>query len=419
MKEMNYTHVQLAEYLLYRQNNLIPQHYTSTRQRALFTQKWNGYSAVNGKHYLNNKEIIFDEDKTAFLDRLVNDPRFEMFSKGWSAVYTFLKDRYVNIHQSDVISALQRSEHHQKYAPSKKPKQVRPVSIQEPHKIIQIDESFFTNGYNLLLAIDASSRFLYGLVRHRNIASNDVRDLVNRINTRLGKNPVFISDNGQIFNVIAETNKHINTSVYRSMANGRVERVHRTIKSTLTQLLAAGEVMSEALLQRVINNYNNNALNQAINKTPVVADTQREVKTVKSVATAHHATYPLHTRVRISMYKLHPELLKDVKYKDRHVQHWSNEIYEIVAIHRPRNPTMAAYYLLANQADTKYYFEDLKLANQSVALVANAKAKSPKPKPTQKTRIQKAEERELTWEHRRMKITTEKRVSKPNPRFAV
>ena len=200
------------------------------------------------------------------------------------------------------------------------------------------------------------------------------------------------------------------------MANGRVERVHRTIKSTLTQLLAAGEVMSEALLQRVINNYNN-ALNQAINKTPALADTQREVKTVKSVATAHHPTYPLHTRVRISMYKLHPELLKDVKYKDSHVQHWSNAIYEIVAIHRPRNPTMAAYYLLANQADKKYYHEDLKLANQSVGLVTNAKP--PKPKPIEKTRIQKTEERELTWEHRRMKTTTEKRVPKPNPRFAV
>ena len=104
MKEMNYTRVQLAEYLLYRQNNLIPQHYSSTRQRALFTQKWTGYSAANGKHYLNNKEIIFDEDKLAFLNRLVNDPRFEMFSKGWSAVYTFLKERYVNIHQSDVIA---------------------------------------------------------------------------------------------------------------------------------------------------------------------------------------------------------------------------------------------------------------------------------------------------------------------------
>ena len=119
MKKMNYTRVQLAEYLLYRQNQVVPVHYTSTRQRALFTHKWTGYTTANGKHYLNNKEIVFDEDKTAFLDRLVNDPRFEMFSKGWSAVYTFLKDRYVNIHQSDVISALQRSEHHQKYAPSK------------------------------------------------------------------------------------------------------------------------------------------------------------------------------------------------------------------------------------------------------------------------------------------------------------
>ena len=415
---MNYTLPQLQEFLLYRQNHDIPAVYTSTRQKALFVQKWAGYSAANGKHYLNNKEIIFDEDKLAFLDRLVNDTRFEMFSKGWSAVYTFLKERYVNIHQSDVISALQRSEHHQKYAPSKKVKQVRPVAIQEPHKVIQIDESFFTNGYNLLLAIDSSSRFLYGLVRHRNINSDDVRNLVNRINTRLGKNPVFISDNGGIFNVIAETNKHINTSVYRSMANGRVERVHRTIKSTLTQLLAAGEVMSEALLQRVINNYNN-ALNQAINKTPALADTHREVKTVKSIATTQHPMYPLHTRVRISMYKLHPELLKDVKYKDSHVQHWSDQIYEIVAIHRPRNPTMAHYYLLANQADTKYYHEDLKLANQSVALVANANAKPPKPKPIEKTRIQRTEERELTWEHRRMKTTTEKRVSKPNPRFAI
>ena len=225
-------------------------------------------------------------------------------------------------------------------------------------------------------------------------------DLVNRINTRLGKNPVFISDNGGIFNVIAETNKHINTSVYRSMANGRVERVHRTIKSTtLTQLLAAGEVMSEALLQRVINNYNN-ALNQAINKTPAVADATLHVVTVKSVATAHHPTYPLHSRVRISMYKLHPELLKDVKYKDSHVQHWSDQIYEIVAIHRPtQSYNGGIIILLANQADTKYYHEDLKLANESVALVANANAKA-KPKPTQKTRIQKAEERELTWEHR-------------------
>ena len=63
---------------------------------------------------------------------------------------------------------------------------------------------------------------------------------------------------------------------------------------------------------------------------------------------------------------------------------------------------------------TKY----LKLARiESVALVANVKP--PKPKPTQKTRVQKAEERELTWEHRRMKTTTEKRVSKPNPRFAI
>ena len=101
---MNYTLPQLQEFLLYRQNQVIPAHYTSTRQKALFAQKWAGYSAANGKHYLNNKEIIFDEDKTAFLDRLVNDPRFEMFSKGWSAVYTFLKDRYVNIHQSDVIA---------------------------------------------------------------------------------------------------------------------------------------------------------------------------------------------------------------------------------------------------------------------------------------------------------------------------
>ena len=79
---------------------------------------------------------------------------------------------------------------------------------------------------------------------------------------------------------------------------------------------------------------------------------------------------------------------------------------------------MAHHYLLANQADTKYYHEDLKLANESVGLVANVKAKPLKPKPLQKTRIQKAEERELTWQHRRMKTTTEKRVSKPNPRFA-
>ena len=56
-----------------------------------------------------------------------------------------------------------------------------------------------------------------------------------------------------------------------------------------------------------------------------------------------------------------------------------------------------------------------------MALVANAnaKAKPPKPKPIDKSRNKKAEERELNWEQRRMKTTTEKRVPKPNSRFAI
>ena len=74
-----------------------------------------------------------------------------------------------------------------------------------------------------------------------------------------------------------------------------------------------------------------------------------------------------------------------------------NQVYEIVAIHRPTQSNDGCIIiLLANQGDKKYYHEDLKLANQSVALVANVKAKPPKPKPIDKSRRnKKAEEREL------------------------
>ena len=177
----------------------------------------------------------------------------------------------------------------------------------------------------------------------------------------------------------------------------------------------AGEKMSNALLQRALENFNNN-FSESTRTTAVLASQQ---KTVKSYTNDHtfdrSKLLKVGDFVRVNLKTLNKSLLKDVTYKSSHVKHWSDKIYKIVQVVIPRTVTMQHYYLLENEADKRFYEHDLlHVPSNNPLPIQKAEKIEMKKEVKTKSKQKQAEENELIWQRRRIMPTTEKRIRKPN-----
>jgi hypothetical protein len=423
---MNYTTQDLDEIDNFKQNGVFPGRIRTAEQIRLFRKKADAISKVNGTYFENTKRIILDVDeKKQLILKAYLDPASTCAHRGFPVVYAEIYKSYANISQSFVRDVINSSESKQLHAPSKRTKIVNRTYTDRPNAQISIDETQFLNGYFILLAVDQASKKLWGALKKSNFTKADVIRLIEDINIATQNIPIFIADNGQIFNLTPEEvpNKIIHTKIYTSQANGRIESYNKKVKELMLRYIDNGSVISRALLKKAIDSLNASVSN-SIKLSPDNASNMDRINTIVRPIVAIGPKLAKGDFVRIQNTTTDLSLRKDVTYKSSHVKHWSDEIFQINRVIIPRTPTQTHYYLLNGQADKRYYDHDLlKIPNNSpvkttdVLGVKSERVESTvKPLSPQK----KKENSELEWRGRRHIPSSEKRttpvVSKETPK---
>lgn len=162
------------------------------------------------------------------------------------------------------------------------------VATERPLEIMAMDLMFVDQKNVLLTCIDYYTR----LVRVFEIESKEPKSILNgmgKIFNEIGFPRMLITDNGKEFTAgevkryLCENNvEHHTISVEKHQANGRVERLHRTIWQALRKY-TVGEITNlEKLIESIVEKINN-TYHRGIKCTPNEAWNEPENKTVKEM----------------------------------------------------------------------------------------------------------------------------------------
>lgn len=418
---MNYTQELLDEIHEFIRTGTFPVRIRTEAQKTFFAKRADRVQRINRDYHEVDgnirKKIILDEnEKRRIVLNAYLSPKSSVAHRAFDIVHKHIFGLYANIPQSYVRDVINQCESKQLHAPVKRVKIVAKTYSDKPNKQIAMDETEFINGFFILLAVDAASKKLYGLLKKGNFTKPDVINLINAINIETEAKPMIIADNGKIFELTPEEvpNKIVHTKIYTSQANGRIESYNKKVKELMLKFIDNGEPVSKDLLRRVLFSLNNN-YNNSIKAYPAISSMDNRLTTVPKFVDILGPKISKGDYVRIQNTTQDLSLRKSVTYKSSHVAHWGKEIYRIARVVQPRTPTIQHYYLLEGKGDLHYYDHDLmKIPNNTPILTADVLPKKPDEKSVEGpkkeiSKVKKNEIKELEWNNRYMKPATEKR----------
>jgi len=268
---------------------------------------------------------------------------------GRDRLFNLLRDKYgdeIAPSRRQIAEFLKNQEINQLYHPSKgKPKEIK-SSMTTPGKILGMDlldlQKFQVRGYKYLLnAIDMSSRFLYS-VALKNKTDVEVLNGFKKIYNK-SKIKAVRSDNGSEFINDKFTDylkkngiKQILGEASKPQSNGMIERVNGVIKELIQKALEINEKFDwERNLNKLINNINNSQ-HSITGYTP--NDIQKAYKNDdKIVLDSAHDKELKKKKSNISREVFEKgDLVRLYRPSDKTRQIWSNEVYEIVRVYKPK-----------------------------------------------------------------------------------
>ena len=268
---------------------------------------------------------------------------------GRDKLYNLLRDKYgedKSPSRRQVADWLKQQEINQIYTPSKgKPKDIK-SSMTTPNKILAMDlvnmEKFEVRGFRYLLnCIDMSSRFIYSEA----LKSKEKNDVLKGFKKIFNKSKIKAvrSDNGSefindVFKVYLEKNgiKQILSEASKPQSNGMIERANATIKELIEKSIEINEKFDWVKnLDKLINNINNS-------QHRITGFTPNEIQK----AFKNNNKDILEEAFNKEMKKKKPNISKEVfevgdlvrKHtpSDKTRQVWSDEVYKIVKVYKPK-----------------------------------------------------------------------------------
>jgi len=267
---------------------------------------------------------------------------------GRDKLFKLLRDKYGGkaMSRRQIAHWLKQQEINQMYTPSKGKAKTIKSSMTTPNKILGMDlvnmKKFQVKGYKYLLnAIDMSSRFLYS-VALKNKTNKEVLDDFKKIYNK-SKIKAIRSDNGiefinKKFKEYLEKNniKQILGETGKPQSNGMIERANGSIKELIQKSIEMNENFDWAKnLNKLIDNINNsqhritgftpNAIQTAFrNNDKVVLDEAFDTELKKKKSNISREVFEVGDLVRIH------------KPSDKTRQVWSNEIFTIEKVFKPK-----------------------------------------------------------------------------------
>ena len=305
--------------------------------------------------------------------KILNDEFYKKHNYfGRDKLFNLLRDKYgeeIAPSRRQIADWLKQQEINQLYAPSKgKPKEIK-SSMTTPNKILAMDlvnmEKFQVKGYKYLLnAIDMSSRYVYS-VALKNKKEGEVLNGFKKIYNK-SKIKAVRSDNGSefisdVFKDYLEKNgiKQILSEASKPQRNGMIERANATIKELIQKSLEINEKIDWLKnLNELIDNINNsqhsitgftlNDIQKAYkNNDKIVLDSAYDKELKKKKSNISREVFEVGDLVRLH------------RPSDKTRQSWSDEVYEIIRVYKPKK-TYTVVYMSIKWKDSK---TDLKKRN--------------------------------------------------------
>ena len=282
--------------------------------------------------------------------KILNDKFYKNHNYfGRDKLFNLLRDKYgdkISPSRRQIAEFLKNQEINQLYHPSKgKPKEIK-SSMTTPGKILGMDlvdmQKFQVRGYKYLLnCIDMSSRYLYS-VALKNKTDTEVLNGFKKIYNK-SKIRAVRSDNGSEFINDKFTDylqkngiKQILGEASKPQSNGMVERVNGVIKELIQKALEINEKFDWVKnLNKLIDNINNSQ-HSITGFTP--NDIQKAFKNDdKIVLDSAYSKELKKKKSKISREVFEKgDLVRLYRPSDKTRQIWSNEVYEIVRVYKPK-----------------------------------------------------------------------------------
>jgi len=282
---------------------------------------------------------------------------------GRDKLFNFLRSEYADkeISRRQVAEWLSQQEINQLYAPSKgKPKTFK-SSMTTPNKILMMDlvnmEKFQVRGYKYLFnAVDMSSRFIYS-VAMKNKEKEEVLKSFKKIYNK-SKTHAVRSDNGsefinKPFKDYLEKNgiKQILGEAGKPASNGMIERANATIKELIQKALEINPKFDWVKnLDKLIENINNSN-HRITGHTP--NEIQKAYKNDDNVVLESARDKELKIKKKNISKEVFEkgDLVRRHQPSDKTRQVWSNEIYEIERVYKPKKSYTVYEYKLEGLPD--------------------------------------------------------------------
>ncbi len=293
-----------------------------------------------------------DEDVDKELTKLYYD---EDLTYGRDKLFKTLQERGIDIPRHRIEKWLKSQKLYQMTKPTKKQKNFQIIQSKNVNKVWNIDLVEIGSGI-ILGCIDSFSRYSYGRVLPDKKAKSVVDGLKSILNggtpssptaSGIAKKPsLIVSDNGPEF-VGKETEaflkkesiKHITTTPHNPQANGKIERWNRTIKDLYKKLDMKDEQsihLDQDILNKLVKSYNN-SYHEKIKMSPVEAIKPENHEEINSI-NKKHASFET---INADDVKVGDKVRVVVKHEEENAKqyrpNWSEEIYTITSIRRPKN----------------------------------------------------------------------------------
>jgi len=282
---------------------------------------------------------------------------------GRDKLFNFLRSEYADkeISRRQISDWLKLQEVNQLYAPSKgKPKTFK-SSMTTPNKILAIDlvnmEKFQVRGYKYLFnAVDMSSRYIYSVAmknKEKDEALKSFKKIYNKSKTKAVR-----SDNGseftnEPFKDYLEKNgiKQIFGEAGKPQSNGMIERANATIKELIQKSIEINRKFDWVKnLDKLIENINNSN-HRITGFTPNEIQTAFKNDDNVILDSAHDKELKIKKKNISKEVFEKGDLVRRHQPSDKTRQVWSNEIYEIVRVYKPKKSYSVYEYKLEGLPD--------------------------------------------------------------------
>ena len=282
---------------------------------------------------------------------------------GRDKLFNMLRTKYGDESPSrrQISDWLKLQEVNQLYAPSKgKPKTFK-SSMTTPNKILAIDlvnmEKFQVRGYKYLFnAVDMSSRYIYSVAmknKEKDEALKSFKKIYNKSKTKAVR-----SDNGseftnEPFKDYLEKNgiKQIFGEAGKPQSNGMIERANATIKELIQKSIEINRKFDWVKnLDKLIENINNSN-HRITGFTPNEIQTAFKNDDNVILDSAHDKELKIKKKNISKEVFEKGDLVRRHQPSDKTRQVWSNEMYEIVRVYKPKKSYSVYEYKLEGLPD--------------------------------------------------------------------